>query len=248
MNSDQLFKQTSQEEIADDVFTLVWKSFAGLAFLLCVMGAALFVPFGGFGYRLAWLYGSIFAVSVLIITVYLIFRDKHLLKSRLSVGPVAETRTRQKIIQSVAGFLFLGIFVLSAFDYKHNWSNVPFALSYIADVFCMLAFVLLFFVFKQNTFLSATIEVQEKHQVISTGLYGIVRHPMYMGAILLLLFTPIALGSYYGLFVVFLLIAAIVYRAIDEEEELKQNLAGYREYCEKVKYRFIPFIFVIIQD
>jgi len=161
----------------------------------------------------------------------------------LSVGPIAETRTTQKIIQSVAGLLFLGIFVLSAFDYKNSWSNVPLALSYTADVFCMLAFVLLFYVFKQNTFLSATIEVQEKQQVVSTGLYGIVRHPMYMGAIILLLFTPIALGSYYGLIPVLALTVVIIYRAIDEEEDLKENLVGYTEYCEKVKYRFIPFVF-----
>jgi len=238
MNSDQLSKEISHEER-----TLIWKSFAGILFLLSVIGITLFVPFGGFDYHLAWLYLSIFAISVIVITVYLIFRDKHLLKSRLSVGPIAETRTTQKIIQSVAGLLFLGIFVLSAFDYRNNWSNVPVALSYIADVFCMLAFVLLFFVFKENTFLSATIEVQEEQEVISTGLYGIVRHPMYMGASLLLLFTPIALGSYYGLFPVLILITVIIFRAIDEERELREHLVGYKEYCEHVKYRLIPFIF-----
>ncbi len=97
--------------------------------------------------------------------------------------------------------------------------------------------------FKQNTFLSATIEVQQKQQVISTGLYGIVRHPMYTGAFILLLFTPPALGSYYGLLPVLVLIAVIIYRAIDEENELKQNLIGYEEYCQKVKYRLVPFVF-----
>ena len=182
MNFDRLFKYILQKKMTDNAFTLVWKSFAGLFFLLCVMGIALFVPFGGFDYSLAWLYLSTFAASVIVITVYLILRDKQLLKSRLSVGPIAETRTTQKVIQSVAGLLFLGIFVLSAFDYKNNWSNVPLALSYTAGVLCMLSFVLLFYVFKQNAFLSATIEVQEKQHVISTGLYGIVRHPMYLGA------------------------------------------------------------------
>jgi len=242
MNSGPLSKQTPQEEAISDLFTLVWQSFAGILFLLCVMGVALFVPFGGFDYSLAWLYLSIFGVSVIVITVYLILRDKQLLKSRLSVGPIAETRTTQKVIQAVAGLLFLGIFVLSAFDYKNNWSNVPLALSYTAGMFCILAFVLLFYVFKQNTFLSATIEVQENQKVISTGLYGMVRHPMYMGAIILLLFTPIMLGSYYGLFPVFILTVVIIYRAIDEELDLKQNLEGYKEYCEKVKYRLIHFI------
>jgi protein-S-isoprenylcysteine O-methyltransferase Ste14 len=222
---------------------LILKSFAGMLFLLCVMGVALFAPYGSFSYYLAWLYLGVFTVSVIVITVYLFLFDKRLLKSRLAAGPVAETRTTQKIIQSVASVAFIGIFVLSAFDYKNKWSNVPLRFSYAADLFCIFSFVLLFYVFKQNTFLSATIEVQKKQQVISTGLYGIVRHPMYAGAFILLLFTPIALGSYCGLFPVLILIAVIIYRAIDEERELKQNLAGYKAYCEKVKYRLIPFIF-----
>jgi protein-S-isoprenylcysteine O-methyltransferase Ste14 len=224
-------------------FGLVLKSLSGLLFLLCVMGAALFVPYGSFNYILAWLYLCVFTVSVIVITAYLFLFDKHLLKSRLSAGPIAETRTTQKIIQSVAGLAFIGIFVLSAFDYKYKWSDVPLSFSYTADFFCTMAFVILFYVFKQNTFLSATIEVQEKQQVISTGLYKIVRHPMYTGAFILLLFTPIALGSYYGLLPVMIIIGAIIYRAFDEEKELKQSLAGYKEYCEKVKYRLIPFIF-----
>lgn len=219
------------------------KSFSGLLFLFCAMSTALFLSNGSFDYHLAWVYLFVFIVSVFAITVYLFLFDKHLLKSRLTGGPVAETRTIQKIIQSVAGIAFLGIFVLSACDHKNKWSDVPVRYSYFADLFCSIAFVFLFYVFKQNTFLSATIEVQEKQQVISTGLYGIVRHPMYTGAFILLLFTPIALGSYFGLLPVLVLIAAIIYRALDEERELKQNLVGYKEYCEKVKYRLIPFIF-----
>ena len=222
---------------------LIWNSFSGLVFLICIMGTLLFMPYGGFNYNLAWVYLIGFTVSVVWITFYLFLYDKHLLKSRLAAGPVAETRTTQKVIQSIASLSFIGIYLISAFDYKNKWSNVPLEFSYIADVFCALAFILLFYVFKQNTFLSATIEVQKKQQVISTGLYGIVRHPMYTGAFVLLLFTPIALGSYYGLFLVLILMAVIVYRAIDEEKELKQNLTGYNEYCTKVKYRFIPFVF-----
>ena len=222
---------------------LILKSFSGLMFLICLMGIALFVPYGGVNYNLAWLYLIVFTVPVVWITVYLFLFDKHLLKSRLVAGPVAETRTIQKVIQSIAGLVFIGIFLVSAFDYKNKWSDVPLEFSYVADLFCVLAFVLLFYVFKQNTFLSATIEVQEKQQVISTGLYGIVRHPMYTGAFILLLFTPIALGSYYGLFLALILVAVIVYRAIDEEKELKKNLFGYQEYCKKIKYRLIPFVF-----
>ncbi|HEY4799902.1 MAG TPA: isoprenylcysteine carboxylmethyltransferase family protein [Bacteroidia bacterium] len=207
------------------------------------MGTALFGPHESFSYALAWIYLGVFTISVIAITTYLFLFDNHLLKSRLAAGPVAETRTVQKIIQSVASLAFLGIFVLSSLDHKNHWSEVPPHCSYASDIFCALAFVILFYVFKQNTFLSATVEIQEKQHVISTGLYGIVRHPMYAGASILLLFTPIALGSYFGLLTSLILIAVIVYRAIDEEQELKQNLAGYSEYCEKVKYRLIPFIF-----
>ncbi len=221
---------------------LLLKSFLGLLFLLCTMGAALFLSYGSFKYTLAWLYLSIFTSSVITITVYLFLFDKHLLKSRLAAGPVSETRVTQKIIQSIAGLLFLGIFVLSALDYQNKWSNVPIQLSYTSNLVCVLAFIFLFFVFKQNTFLSATIEVQEKQKVVSTGLYGIVRHPMYTGALALLLFTPTALGSYYGLLPVLIIAFVIAYRTIDEENELKQNLVGYKAYCEKVKYRFIPLI------
>ena len=222
---------------------LLLKSLSGMLFLFFVMGVVLFVPYGSLNFELAWLYLILFFICVTGITVYLFLFDKHLLKSRLAVGPVAETRMTQKIIQSVAGLSFLAIYMLSALDYKSKCSNVPLYFSYASDVFCVLAFVLLFYVFKQNTFLSATIEVQEKQQVISTGLYGIVRHPMYTGAFILLLFTPIALGSYYGLLPVSILIAVIIYRAIDEEKELKQNLIGYKEYCQRVKYRLIPFVF-----
>ena len=222
---------------------LLLKSLSGMLFLLFVMGVALLVSYGSLNYELAWLYLILFFVCVTGITVYLFLFDKHLLKSRLAAGPIAETRTAQKIIQSVAGLSFLAIYILSALDYKNKWSNVPLWFSYASDVFCVLAFVLLFYVFKQNTFLNATIEVQEKQEVISTGLYGIVRHPMYTGAFILLVLTPIALGSYYGLLPVLILIAVIIYRAIDEEKELKQNLLGYKEYCQKVKYRLIPFVF-----
>src|SRR5450755_764599 len=191
---------------------LLLKSLSGALFLLFAMGVVLFVPYGSLNYELAWLYLILFFICVTGITVYLFLFDKHLLKSRLAAGPVAETRITQKIIQSVAGLSFLAIYILSALDYKSKCSNVSMYFSYAS---------VLFFVFKQNTFLSATIEVQEKQQVISTGLYGIVRHPMYTGAFILLLFTPIALGSYYGLLPVVILIAVIIYRAIDEEKELK---------------------------
>jgi len=222
---------------------LILKSIAGAIFLILMMSLSLFLPFGSFKYNLAWLYLAVFFLSVFCITTYLYIFDKRLLKSRLSAGPDAEKRPFQKIIQLISGLVFISIFIVSAFDYRYKWSSVPLYLSYIGDILCGLAFTFLFFVFKQNPFLSATVEVQENQKVISTGLYALVRHPMYTGALLLILFTPIALGSYWGLIPVAVLSASIIIRAIDEEQELKRNLMGYDEYLSKVRYRIIPFVF-----
>lgn len=222
---------------------LILQSLAGMTFLLLVMGLALFVPAGTFHYSLAWLYLVIFFGSVLWITIYLFLFDRHLLRSRLTAGPIGERSTTQKAIQSVAGLAFIGLFVVSAFDRRYHWSNVPLRLSYLCDLLCVLAFAFLFFVFRQNTFLSATIEVQEKQRVISTGIYGIVRHPMYSIVLKLMLFTPPALGSWWGLIPWMVLTGVIVFRAVDEERQLKLHLDGYDAYCRKVRYRLIPFVF-----
>jgi protein-S-isoprenylcysteine O-methyltransferase Ste14 len=222
---------------------LLSKSLAGMLFLLIAMGLALFLPYGSLIYPLAWAYLAVFFGSALLITIYLFLFDKHLLKSRLAAGPIAEPTVSQKLIQSAAGLSFLGIYVTSAFDLRYRWSGVPPMLSYLCDIFCLLAFLFLFFVFKQNTFLSATIEVQEEQRVISTGLYAIVRHPMYTGALALMFFTPLALRSFWGLIPSAILAVLIGYRAIDEERHLTANIAGYKEYCKKVRYRLIPFVY-----
>lgn len=222
---------------------LLIKSLAGMLFLFISMGVAIFLPYGSLQYPLAWVYLTIFFVLVLWITLYLFLFDKHLLKSRLAAGPVAEPTLAQKIIQSGAALAFLGTYIISSFDHRYHWSIVPPSVSFLADAGCGLAFVFLFYVFQQNTYLSATIEVQDKQQVISAGLYGIVRHPMYTGAIVLMLSTPPALGSFWGLAPSVILVLVIGIRAIDEERQLSADLTGYKEYCIKVKYRLIPYIF-----
>jgi protein-S-isoprenylcysteine O-methyltransferase Ste14 len=219
------------------------KSLAGMLFLLLAMGVAIFLPAGTLKYPPAWVYLAIFFVCVLVITLYLFLFDKHLLKSRLAAGPVAEPTRTQKVIQSLAALAFLGIYITAGLDHRYYWSVLPSSIPYLADAACAGAFVFLFYVFKQNTYLSATIEVQEKQQVISTGLYGFVRHPMYTGAIVLMLFTPLALGSFRGLAPAIILAILIGIRAIDEEDKLSADLAGYKDYCLKVKYRLIPHIF-----
>jgi protein-S-isoprenylcysteine O-methyltransferase Ste14 len=222
---------------------LLIKSFAGMLFLLITMGFAIFLPAGSFKYPLAWIYLTIFFALVLLITLYLFLFDKHLLKSRLAAGPVAEPTRTQKIIQSLAALAFLAIYITSGFDHRYHWSTMLPLISFLADLGCAGAFVFLFIVFRQNTYLSATIEVQEQQKVISTGLYAIVRHPMYTGALALMLFTPLALGSCRGLAPSILLAVLIAIRAVDEEHKLSADLPGYKDYCKKVKFRLIPHIF-----
>ncbi len=134
------------------------------------------------------------------------------------------------------------MFIVAGLDYRFHWSNVPMYISLIADVFVILAFYIIFRVFKENSFTSGIIEVAEDQKVISTGPYKIVRHPMYSGGILLLLFTPIVLGSYWAIFCIIPLFASIALRALDEEKFLANNLPGYTEYCHLVHYRIIPLI------
>ncbi|HEV3411010.1 MAG TPA: isoprenylcysteine carboxylmethyltransferase family protein [Puia sp.] len=222
---------------------LVIKSLAGMLFLMICMGAAIFLPFGSLAYPLAWVYLIIFFTGALLITVYLFVFDKHLLQSRLAAGPLAEPTASQKLIQAAASLAFIGIYLISALDHKYLWSTVPQPICFLSDALCLLAFVFLFFVFKQNTFLSAKIEVQDQQRVITTGLYAVVRHPMYTGALILMLFTPLALGSFWGLIPSLILVIIIGVRAVDEEHQLSAGLVGYKEYCSKVKYRLIPFIF-----
>lgn len=214
-----------------------------MLFLLVVMGMVTFLPYGGIHYTRAWIYFAVFFGSSFIITLYLFIFNQSLLQKRLSVGPLAEPTITQKFIQAAAGLLFLAIFIASSFDAKYHWSTVPEALSLISDILCAAAFVFLYFVFKQNTFLSATIEVQEHQRVVSTGLYSVIRHPMYTGALVLLIFTPLALGSFIGMLPALCLVLVLAYRAIDEERTLTANLAGYKEYCRKVRYRLVPYVF-----
>ena len=223
--------------------SLAIKSILGLLNLSIIMGLALFVPGGTIHYGLAWWYLIIFLGGVLFISGYIYINDKRLLQSRLKVGSVAEQRKVQKLVQAIAGMGFIGIYVIAGFDYRYHWSNMPLVISIISDGFIILIMVFFFAVFKMNTYLSATIEVQKDQQVVDRGPYAIVRHPMYSAALLLFVFTPLALGSYWALTAVPLMIVVLVVRAIDEENALKKELAGYAEYCKKVKYRLIPFLF-----
>jgi protein-S-isoprenylcysteine O-methyltransferase Ste14 len=222
--------------------TIKRKAFFGLFCLIIIMGLLLFIPAGTLNFWQAWVYLFIFGTSSLLITLFLMNKDVELLKRRLNAGPEAEKESSQKIIQSFARFFFIAILLVPGFDHRFNWSDVPLYLVLAGNIFVALGFFIVFLAFRENSFTSAIIEISDDQKVISTGPYAIVRHPMYSGALLMLLFTPPALGSFWALIFVILMIIAIIYRLLDEEKFLSKNLSGYNTYCQKTRFRLIPMI------
>jgi len=222
--------------------SLAAKSFIGLAQLIVVLAVLLFLPAWSLNYWQAWIFLLVFSVSVFFITLFFLRADSKLIESRLKAGPAAEQQTSQKIIQALASIFFILPFIIASLDHHFGWSHVPLYIVILGDVLVALGLFFVFLVFRENTFTSATIELREKQQVISTGPYALVRHPMYAGAFIMLLGVPLALGSSWAFIPVFLLFAAIVWRLLEEEKFLAKNLLGYAAYRQKVHYRLIPFI------
>jgi len=182
-------------------------------------------------------------VSALAITLYLMKKDPKLLERRVHAGPTAETETSQKIIQSITALGFMAMLVLPALDHRfHWWPAVPFFASVAGDVLVAIGFLIIFFVYKENSFASATIEVYPDQKVVSSGLYALVRHPMYMGGFVMFVGTALSLGSWCGLFAFLLMMPAFIWRIFEEEGFLLKNLPGYAEYKNTVRYRLVPFI------
>lgn len=219
---------------------LILKSIAGLVFLLAVLGLVLFVSAGTLDFWQAWVYLADFGICTLLITLYLMQYDQKLLASRVAAGPVAETQKSQQVIQSLASLFFILLFIIPGLDHRYHWSNVPSIVSLIGDLMVALGLYFVFRVFKENSYTSATIEVKDEQKVISTGPYSLVRHPMYAGASVLLIFTPIALGSWIGVPFALPVILVVVVRLLEEEKFLAANLAGYDTYRQKVRYRLVP--------
>jgi len=219
------------------------KAWFGIGFLAAAMGVLLFLTAGTVFYWQGWGYLAVFFGASISITRYLMKNDPELLKRRLKGGPRAEKRTTQKIIMVFASICFIALLVVPALDYRFKWSNVPVYLVIAADVLTAAGFYIVFLVYKVNSFTSATIEVAANQKVISTGPYAIIRHPMYAGSLLYIIAMPIALGSYWGLLVIPVMLPVLIWRLFDEERFLSQNLAGYTEYCAKVRWRLVPQVF-----
>ena len=218
------------------------KSFLGIAFLIGLLWLGLFLSAGSLYFWQGWIYWLIFLVASTVVTIYLIKRDLKLLESRLKPGPTAETEKSQKIIQFFASVFFVSMLIESGLDHRYQWSIVPFSLVVVGNAFVILGFTVIFLVFRENSYASGVIEIDGEQKVVSTGPYSVVRHPMYAGGLLLVFFTPFALGSFWALLFSFALFVVIVFRLLDEEKFLSKNLHGYAEYCANVRYRLIPLI------
>ncbi len=221
---------------------LITRALLGLAFLIPVLAAGLFASAGSLRYWQAWAYLGVFGSCAAAITVWLIRNDRELLARRVRAGPMAESRRRQQVIQSAASILFIGMFVGSGLDFRFGWTHVPAGVVVSCDTLVVLGFVIVFRVFCANQFTSGTIEVVPEQRVSERGPYAFVRHPMYAGGGLLILSTPAALGSWAAQPLSFALLLVLIARIFDEERYLSANLAGYKEYLVKVRFRLVPFV------
>jgi protein-S-isoprenylcysteine O-methyltransferase Ste14 len=216
------------------------KAFGSLLILFLVMAALLFLTAGTIRYWQAWAYLAVFFGASFLITLYLAKNDPALLKRRLSGGPWAEKEQTQKIIMAFTSIGFFALIVTPALDFRFGWSAAPLPIVAAGNVLVVIGYAIIFLVYKENTFTSATIEVAKDQRVISTGPYALVRHPMYAGGLLYLLGTPLALGSWWGLAPFAATLPFLIWRLVDEEAFLVKNLPGYAEYREKVRFRLMP--------
>ena len=208
-----------------------------LAFIL--VGLLIFLPAGSFSYYNGWIFMIILFVPMFVAGIVMMFKNPDLLKSRLNAK---EKLKEQDLVVKLSGLMFIIGFVFAGLGYRFNWYTLPKTVVIISIVVFLLAYVLYAIVLKQNTYLSRTIEVKQNQTVVDTGLYSVVRHPMYSATLLLFLSMPLVLGSVYS-FLIFLVYPFIIVKRLKGEEEfLEKELVGYAEYKQRVKYKLIPFI------
>ena len=204
-----------------------------------LVGVLLFLPAGTFSYWNGWLFLGILFIPMFFAGIVMMAKNPQLLKSRLKAK---EEQKEQDLVVKLSGLMFLAGFIVAGLDFRFQWNPLPTEVSIGAAVVFLIAYLLYAEVLRENTYLSRTIEVQENQKVVDTGLYGVVRHPMYSVTLLLFMAMPLVLGSWIS-FIIFLAYPFIIAKRIrNEEKVLEEELDGYKEYLEKVKYRMIPFI------
>lgn len=218
---------------------LILQSFAKFLLGVVVIGLLLFLPAGSFRYWQGWLLMGILFVPMLCAGLIMMAKNPALLKKRLNAK---EGEKEQRTVVKLSGLLFMAAFVVAGLNWRFNWCVLPDWAVWLAAVLFLACYLLYAEVLRENTYLSRTIEVQENQKVIDTGLYGIVRHPMYLATTVLFLAMPLVLASPISFLIMLLYIPLIAKRIKNEEKVLEEGLEGYREYEQRVKYRVIPFV------
>jgi len=221
---------------------LLLQAVAASLFGLVFFAVPLFWPAGTFDYWQAWVFIAVFAAVSFGPSVYWALRRPEVLRRRMHSGPTAETRPAQKVATVGIIIMVAAVLVVSALDHRFGWSQVPTPVVVIGDVLVAVGLGMAMLVVHQNSYAAATITVEAEQPVVDTGLYGVVRHPMYVGALIMMVGMPLALDSYWGLVTLVPGVAVLVLRIVDEEKMLRQELAGYDEYTQKVHYRLVPGI------
>lgn len=218
------------------------KALLGIVRMFIVLCAVIFLPVWTVRWWEGWACLASFFVPACVISLWVAKNDPALLERRLKAGAKDEKERGQKIVQGIAGIVFVADFGVPAADHRFGWSHVPLSGVVLGDLMMVTGFLVVFYVFRENSYTSGIIEVTEEQRVISTGPYAVVRHPMYAGALIMLIGIPLALGSWWGMLVNVPMVAAIIWRLLDEEKFLVGKLPGYAEYLARVRYRIAPFV------
>lgn len=231
--------ETKSEMTPQERSALIRKLLLRLSFVPLFVIVFTLLPAGTFNYWEVYLYFGVIIIPMLFVFRYFLRKDPMFLERR-SRG--AEKVKEQKLIQLINLPVFMAAFIVPGLDRRFGWSDVPVEIIIITNIVILGGYLVIFNVFRQNSYASRIVETEKEQKVITTGLYSVVRHPMYVGVLIMYLPTPLALGSYWGLIPMALLPVALVFRILNEEKVLSENLEGYKEYCLKTRYRLIPYI------
>jgi len=218
---------------------LIKKMLVRFSFVPLFIGVCCLIPAGTFNYWQVYIYFAVLVVPMIFVLAYFLKKDPMFLERR---ARTTEKVKEQKLIQLINLPIFMSAFIVPGLDRRFGWSDISPELIIVTDLVILGGYIFIFQVFRQNSYASRIIETDKSQKVITTGLYSVVRHPMYLGVMIMYLPTPLALGSYWGLIPMAFLPVALVFRILNEEKVLRENLDGYKEYCLKTRYRLIPHI------